>query len=222
MIFWTLQDDGQVIEADAQRGSSVGQPAAIMVEGNILDAAAPPRLADAAATPRLIVWSGWFDSGDDAPMRTWSSEGWQGLLAWCDVQAAWAEARDARIWLRPHAAHVLSDVPRCTALLRELSDRPIDILLDPASMLTAHMLPRGLEHLQRAIETLADHPRVAGLLLANVSPAPDRRSLRLAALHQGSLDPAAIKAIVREHWPADKPVILLDHDVPRQVDFLRA
>lgn len=192
-----------------------GDVVSAMIEKNVLDGS-EPALERPSGVDRVMVWSGWVEGteGEPAWFRTSSAGAWERLLAWCKGAAAWAWEEGVRVWIRPRAEHVVSDAPRCMALARELGDWPIDIVLDPASMLTATMLGDGNEHVERIVSSLAGHPQVAALVLANVDDGG------LAPVHAGRLDTSALGAVVREHWPVEKPVILLDREVEAQLAVL--
>ncbi len=214
MILWTQHDGGEVRSAMADSPGR-GDVEAIVTSHNILEHEWPPALA--SAIRRVIVWSGWVE-GEHGAMRTWSPDAWKRLLAWGDTAGRWAHANGIRIWLRPHARHIVSDAPRCVAIARELAERPIDIVLDPAAMLTPEMFPLAGEHIARIIASLAGHERVAGIIIANgdhTAGAVDG-ALSLVPPDRGRLDPREIARAVREHWPWEKPIILLGDDVARR------
>lgn len=95
----------------------------------------------------VVMQTGSFAECDgggvfDPHPRTWSTHGWAALVEACD-QAT--RAFSGVIVVRPHARHVLSDVPslrRFAAHARERHPDRFQLLLDPVSMLEPVHLSR--------------------------------------------------------------------------------
>lgn len=70
----------------------------------------------------------------------------------------WAKARGSTLYLRPHAAHVVSDIPSTLALLR--TQGSLRLAWDANALLAESMLPRRVEHLERMTHAFAGHPQL--------------------------------------------------------------
>lgn len=178
-----------------------------------------------------VVWSGWFDdqARPEAGVfhhdpRTWTALGWETLEARLAEVLPMFEAADARLLLRPHVRHVISDAPSIRRILGKFETPALGILLEPAAMLTAAMAADARDHLTRMLEALAHHERVAAILLTGAQrpdPHHDEETLIPAPLTTGVLDRQDLLAILREHGPFERPLALFDQDVPAQLDLLR-
>jgi len=115
----------------------------------------PLDVAGAAACGRLVAWSGTLAEGlFDADPRTWMAPGHDAFAAFCDAIVDPLRAHGVRLCFRPHARHVLSDVPSSVSFLRERAAAPFEVALAPATMLTPSMLDMLDDHLRRMFETL--------------------------------------------------------------------
>ena len=150
------------------------------------------------------VWSGSaaeLDRGGmfEADPRTWSARGWAALEGVCGrIRAEGAESGIGEVWIRPHARHVLSDVPSCSRFAREWCGAEsgptrFRLLWDPASMLTREMVEGGAadDHLKRLYGAL-ESPSLAGaaaaVIVANVTLDEGRGGLRASPIEVGMLD----------------------------------
>lgn len=197
-------------------------PLATVLPGNVLHTP-PPTLPPGAPGGRIILWSGWMGGDDSRPgegyfppdFRTWSTPGRKRFDDFCDAMAPALEARSLILLFRPHARHVLSDPQSCVSFLAARKGQPFAVVLDPAGFITSSMLPRAEDHLARAFEALGAHPGAAALALTNLEAVgnPDPLSgpeLRSAPLSQGLLSPAILAELASKHWPAGRPLLLLD------------
>jgi len=182
----------------------------------------------------LITWSGWF--GDEAEPessvfphdpRAWTSLGWETLEARLADVLPKFEAANARLLLRPHVRHVISDAPSVRRILGKFETPALGILFEPAAMLTAGMTNDARDHLTRLLEA-AHHERVAAVLLTGAErPAlgeadPEHDDILVPApLTRGSLDYHDLMAVLKDHGPFEHPLALYDEDVPAQLDMLR-
>lgn len=182
----------------------------------------------------LITWSGWF--GDEAEPesgvfhhdpRTWTAQGWETLEARLDEILPKFEAVGARLLLRPHVRHVISDAPSVRRILAKFDSPALGILFEPAAMLTAAMADDARDHLTRLLEALAHHERVAAVLLTGAErPArgetdPEHDDILVPApLTRGSLDYHDLLAVLKDHGPFTRPLAIYDEDVPAQIDML--
>jgi hypothetical protein len=204
--------------------STEGAPSAFaaFVEGNPL---AEGWLVDAEIpTPRIVAWSGTLAEGlfDDEP-RTWMKSGHERFAAFLDGIAPSLEQHRRRLCLRPHHRHVLGDVHGCARLLRERAGGPFEVLLSPADMLAAAMLPQAEDHLVRMFAHLG--PMAAAVLVADVreTPAtPETGLLEMVRFGEGRLPHALVARLLADHVPAETPVILLPGSVDAQRTALGA
>lgn len=161
-----------------------------------------PRTPHNAEPTRIVAWTGSYaelDGGGpfDADPRTWGAAGWSALELAC---AAATEDANVTVLIRPHARHVVSDVPGIRRFATTIAARcrgRFELLLDPASMLDTAHLDRGTaaDTLRRIAEELPtfhtpDFP-LAGVVVANVRRTDD--GLKAAPVDAGELDPALIK-----------------------------
>lgn len=183
----------------------------------------------------LIIWSGWFGDQADPESgvfhhdpRTWTAQGWETLEARLADILPRFEAANARLLLRPHVRHVISDAPSVRRILAKFETPALGILFEPAAMLTAGMASDARDHLTRLLEALAHHERVAAVLLTGAErPAlgeadPEHDDILVPApLTRGSIDYHDLLAVLKDHGPFERPLALYDEDVPAQLDMLR-
>ncbi|MDX2114616.1 MAG: hypothetical protein SFZ24_03210 [Planctomycetota bacterium] len=178
--FFAANDAGAVVPASPPGPDA--PPLATFRDINLFQQGAPALAAAAPpAAPAIIVWSGTpADSLFERSPLAWTSDAWQRLASLSAEAAAACAAAGRTLVLRPHTAHVLSDVQRCVRWLNE-SARPAGagLVLDPLSLLTPDMLPAAEDHLRRIFETLAGEARA--LWLAEIPQSPALRDLLTAA-----------------------------------------
>jgi hypothetical protein len=154
---------------------------------------------------RPAIWSGSYAELDDeytdgglwaSDPRTWGPKGWQ-VLEERGVQ----RVIPPHCILRPHARHVISDLPSCRRLLssewgKELG---ISLLIDPASMLAPSMLGIRVveDHLRRLFEgvTELDTTRIFGLMVTGIALDDQCGTVPQPLRGQGAVDPAVVVAI---------------------------
>lgn len=152
-----------------------------------------------APTGAVAAWSGRAE-GDETGVRTWGPAGWSAFLEWCDRVGPGFAAAGAELWIRPHAAHVLSDAQRCVTFLRGREGGPIGLLFDPVSMLTGSMEADAPDHLARMFGAVAPLAGARALWLPRLG---DRA---LSGLGDGGR--GMLSALVAEHWGRERPVVL--------------
>lgn len=139
--------------------------------GNLLEEAPP-------AGP-LVSWSGWAGEQPGLTGGVWSAafETWgpAGRAAF-DKRIDALAGRTDRVLIRPHARHVVSDIPSVATLARRFEGGSVGVLLEPAALFTPEMLPDADEHLERIAALV---PVSAGVLLSDIERAGDE--LRLTA-----------------------------------------
>ncbi len=211
---WRLDESGalRALGDDAIRAVHAERP--VLEEGFGLDGVAP--------APVVVAWSGTPGAGPaerfERDPRAWLPGAAAALDVALDRLAPRLETEERRLWLRPHARHVLGDAHRVRSFLDGRNDgRLIGLLLDPASMVESGMEAEGLGHVERALESLAG--RSAAVVAANV-----RRSgadaLEPAPLDEGLLDARELAALVRGLVPAGVPLVLVGGDPDRQLELL--
>lgn len=192
------------------------------IPGNVLDAGWVLAQGDAmGGAKRVVAWSGTVAEGMfEADPGTWGPRGQEGLKVRCDGLMHELVDRGITLALRPHARHVLGDAHRCALFLAWREGQPFELMLDPASLLTAGMLEKSEDHLTRIFEILGGRPGVCGVVLANVRASegvateageagPDGGPpLELCALYGagGVLDGGLIERLCAEHVGAGVPV----------------
>lgn len=103
---------------------------------------------------------------------TWSARGWAEL-------ERRLQSLPGNLVLRTHARHVLSDLPGIVRVLKIAAEFPtsprVQVLIDPASMLTPSMFASGprdaMDCVRRVLEWCAEHvsnPAVWGVIVSNV------------------------------------------------------
>ena len=183
----------------------------------------------------VVAWSGWFDQQARPQSgvfhhdpRTWLAEGWETLQARLGPIVQAFEAAQARLLLRPHVRHVVSDAPSVRRALAMFDSPALGVLLEPAAMLTAAMADDARDHLTRILDALAGNPRVQAILLTGAErpalgePTPEHDDLLVPApLTRGCIDYHDLIALLRDHGPFDRELVLYDEDIPAQRDMLR-
>jgi hypothetical protein len=180
----------------------------------MLDSRNPLMGEDALRDPkmlglRVVRWSGWLGEGTFVrDPATWSPGGWKEFERACVRMGK--DAGDARVIIRPHARHVLSDPQRSLTFLRA-HERRLGLLLDPFAMLESTMLARVDEHLERAMDALIEHPGVEGVVACNVieRETQDGVSLVPTPIERGLVASDLILKMVRR-VPPHMPIVLLD------------
>lgn len=180
-----------------------------------------------------VAWSGSLGDGlFEADPRTWGPAG-RAALEGARRRAA---ELGATICIRPHARHVVSDIPSCQRWLGvgprgEALAAGGGLLLDPCAMLTARMLRDHADFLRRAVETLAPLAGVVGVVVCDVAvdeepaPGPDGGPdggpdsgpdggppLRAVPLGRGVLERGLLVDLVRRAAPGAALVVLAEED----------
>lgn len=134
------------------------------------------------------AWSGHELGGGlfEPEGPSFGAAGWDRL-----VDAAGRLARDiddlgGTLLVRPHHAHLVSDVPSCRRLVRDLPG--VRLLLDPVSMLAPSMLRDADDHLRRIVEELG--PSGAAVVLCGCMGGGD--ALRPCPFGDGLVSPSLL------------------------------
>lgn len=183
----------------------------------------------------VVAWTGWFDQ-DAQPEsgvfhhdpRTWSAQGWQTLEARLAEILPTFQAKGARLLLRPHVRHVISDAPTIRRLLAAFESETLGIFFEPAALLTAGMTDDARDHLTRLLEAFWGNPRIAAYFLTGAErPAlgeadPEHDDLLVPApMTRGAIDYHDLLAVLQERGPFPWPLVVYDEDVDAQADMLR-
>ncbi len=183
-----------------------GEPVASASSGHPLE----PRFSIGPGAGGRVLWSG--TPGDDpfaSDFRVWTDEAWAGLAR--AIAALRMEVGpDVMLWVRPHACHVVSDLPSCRRFLSDVADASTRVLLDPASMLTEELVGAAEDHLVRILDGLGREPGVGAVLVADVGASGGPVSLG-----EGVLGAELAASLVRDRARSDMPLVLLEGDRER-------
>lgn len=168
-----------------------GAAMAWMWRGNAAVEAIP-----AAGDLPLVCWSGW--TGDGRP-----GEGWfeRTASAWLPAAAAERERVvgglvEAGAIIRPHARHLVSDIPACLNLLRK--HEGVRLLLEPAALLEPSMMETAGDHIERMLTALGGSAWGVLLSDAAVRRDGDESWCVLVAAGEGVLDMEHLRAVAAE------------------------
>lgn len=151
---------------------------------------------DLSADP--VAWSGSLSDDLFEPHpHNWLPPGRAALDALCARVRPALEAADRTLVFRPHARHILSEVPSCRAFLQDHAREPFGIALSPADMLEPSMLDRVEEHLERFVAGLGG--LCTCILRADVAVAGDDCVLRPAG--EGILPLSLLDDLLAQHAP---------------------
>lgn len=203
-----LLEPGQISTLDSK-----GACWAVLAPRSLLSPASVP--IDAAASNRVVTYSGSYaelEGGDlfEAHPRTWGPPGWDRLAEACDRVMS---AHTGEIILRPHARHVVSDVPGIRHFASRIaSNEPgrFGLLLDPVAMLEPSHLAR--HDAADAIARVLDEVQTLGLpVAAIVAAAPSQvgDSVMHAALTNQRGDTTADRYAAAAR-AANAPIVVID------------
>ena len=173
MRFFTLPSEHSgSISAVGDREHALGY----WVDGHLLSQ------PDGVVPMSIATWSGTLASDGlfEPDVKNWTVAAKSELHDKLDRLNTLADAKGftGRIMLRPHSRHILSDWHTCTRFVAQRSlagDTRTCLLVDPAAMLTAQMLERSAEHLERTFEQVGlmlrdeeQRGRIAGVVVCNL------------------------------------------------------
>jgi hypothetical protein len=95
----------------------------------------------------------------------------------------------------------------------------VQVALSPADMITPDMLRDLPEHLERLFTSLG--PRAALVLLQDLGPTTDDDLLTPVPLGQGVLPAKLVRDLIRQHVPAETPLVLQPQDLAAQTAWLQ-
>ena len=184
---------------------------------NPLQAGWSPDLASGAS--RILTWSGTLGPTLFASHPpNWLTPGHEALDEACGRWGPVLRRVDARLCLRPHARHVLSDHQSCLSFLQRHEGEPFDVALAPASLLERGMLSDAEDHLTRAFQTLGG--RCPMVLLHDLGETCDDEPPPPVPLGDGLLPRAVIVDLLRRHVEPATPIVLIDEKIPQQLQWL--
>jgi hypothetical protein len=157
------------------------------------------------AGPRVIAWSGSL--GEDlwsAFPRNWMMSGRDALRSALDDLAPVLAETGTTLLVRPHRHHVISDIHTCADLFRERAGQPIQLALDPASMLAPSMLGDIEEHLGRMLEILG--PIAGVVMLGDIELTGD--DVQTVPFGSGVMPRERVSSLMARLVPADVPAVL--------------
>ena len=165
----------------------------------------------------LLCWSGSL--ADDMYARdwgTWGEAGMGALRSFCERAAAELGARGARLLLRPHARHVLSDAFKCRRFVDENPHACVGVALDAASMMERSMVGDAEGHYERAFEMLG--PVAGAVVLSGVSAEGDEEeAMRWCRADAGVVGGAFVGEMMRAHVAAATAVVVMGEDAEGQL-----
>lgn len=191
-------------------------------------------IPDAVPSFSVAAWSGTFaeDGQFGADVRNWSVAARSELHDKLDRLNALGDAKGltGQVMLRPHARHILSDWHTCSRFMAQRAlagDARTCLLVDPPAMLTAQMLERSAEHLERTFEQVglmlrddSQKGRIAGVVVSNVRSGgagvvdplgyDEGEGLVACGLDEaGVLDVGHLVKLVKAHLVTGTPVVFV-------------
>lgn len=162
---------------------------------------------------RVVARSGRLvedDSGRSGSWGSWSPRGKAAFESEVDRLAPVLSGLGIEMALWPNVGEALSDVPSCLSFLRRYESGPYKLLIEPAALLAESMVPRAGEHMERILDSLAEHPGVAAMLVSNVefsggSPA-------CVSLVGGLIPRGLIDLMVSRASATARPLVVRDRD----------
>jgi hypothetical protein len=216
-------------DAPAPITAPTGDTVALLSHQAVLDPAFDA-LLEAHADTTIIAWSGHPDADTADPFartpEAWLPGALPALLARLEALEHRLTALRIRLLIRPHARHVVSDAPRCAAILRApwRSTCPhIGIALDPVAMLEPSMFPTATDHIRRTLESLADRASLV-ILTGFLPPEPGEPDapIRPAPIGASGRFGADLAQLAQSLIPADCPIALLPADAASPGPLTRA
>jgi len=197
--------------------SATGETLALLCDRAITDPRFE-RTVRAHSGSTLIAWSGHPESapGDHPFARDpacWLPGALPAFLRRLEALEPLLAASRVRLLVRPHARHIVSDAPRCAALLaaQARSATPhIGLALDPIAMLEPSMIPTAVDHTRRSLEALAHRAALAILTSLTPNGSDDADAwCTPSPIESGAIPGGALVDLFGALIPADCPIALL-------------
>lgn len=195
-----------VLRGDDVVAATQGGAAAQCAAGDVIARVLPGTLVsgtvvlpESSGPDWLIVWSGSCGAEPfESHPATWGAPGWDAIRRACAALAPALEGTDRRLIVRPHANHVVSDLPSCRVFLEAHRAAGFGFALAPATMITDSMHDAVEDHLERLFAGLGE---TADIVLLDEPGG-------VANLPGAPACPAAVLArLVEEYVPAATPVV---------------
>jgi len=196
-----------------------GAPVATIAHTSIFDAAFEAEV-ERSSGATIIAWSGRADDTDPDPFaadpRSWMPGGsaMPEFLARLDALVPILRRTRVRVLIRPHARHIVSDVPRAVAMLHHHSKSTtphFGLALEPSALLEPSMVPAAIDHARRALESLGH--RASIVILTNIAgPASPDAWFTLSRLESGLIPGAELVNLAEHLVPHDCPIAVLPGD----------
>jgi hypothetical protein len=103
--------------------------------------------------------------------------------------------------------------------LRKREAQGVRLLLDPVGMLTGAMVKDAADHLERILGALGGSEVLAGVVVSGAVAAGEEVSH--APLGGGVLDAGMVVGLVKKYVPVDRPWVLVNRDIERQLELLK-
>jgi len=197
---------------------ATGAPVATIAHTSVFDEAFEAEVERSSGTT-IIAWSGRADGADPDPFaadpRSWLPGAMPAFLARLDALETVLRRTRVRVLIRPHARHIVSDVPRAVAVLHHQSrssEPHFGLALEPAALLEPSMVPTAIDHTRRALESLAH--RAAVVILTNIcDPISPDGWFTPSRLENGLIPGAQLVNLAARHVPADCPIAVVQGDM---------
>ncbi len=165
----------------------------------------------------VLGWSGGLgETLFERAFNTWMPAGRAALNAYLNAAEPVLRERGARLLLRTHARHVISDAQAALTLLEERRASPFGVAFDPAACFEPSMLADAQDHLERFFGFAAGRAEV--IVLASFhQPKGEDELLRPAVLGDGLLDPALLGRLTRQHAREGAIVAAVGEDAQGQL-----
>ncbi len=169
---------------------------------------------------RIMTWSGTLaDDLFEGHPGNWMMAGAAALQQRTQQNLAELPDRNCRWCIRPHCRHVLSDVPSCRQFALDHAGQPIDLVLDPVSMLEPTMLSGLDEHLLRMFETLG--PSAAAVFIGDAALDESGTALQSVYPGSGAVSPALVRDLLSQYVPNSTPIVIVEGQLDAVRSWLR-
>lgn len=167
---------------------------------------------------RMIVRAGRMgvgSAGDEssepaAAWGSWSPRGQAAFESEIDRLTGLIAGLGVELVLWPRIGDALSDIPSCLSFLRRHESGPFRLMIEPAALLDESMLLRAAEHLERIIDSFAEHSGVAATMMSNVEVHEGRAEC--VPLGRGLIPRALIDGMASRLGSIAKPLVVRDFD----------
>lgn len=171
---------------------------------------------------QIVAWSGTLAGGlFERHPQNWMPRGHRAFRDFCDEIRPQLQAHGRTLCFQPHSRHVLNDPPSCFSFIREMEKSPFEIALSPASMLEPEMLTDVDDHLRRMFEALGGVCAMVMLSDVIVKQGNDDARCEPVPLGEGILLRDLTRVLMRDHVPAETPIVISPNRIEQQQAWLR-